>query len=92
MKLETTASFRRCLRGLSDERLALVLSSMRDAAAAYGQPHLHAGIGLRVIGDWIECRDALDFRLIFQREGGALVFSFYGRNSAILARRRNSEF
>ena len=78
MRLETTASFRRCLRGLPGERVKPVLAAMRAAAAAYGRPPLHAGIGLRVIHDFIECRDAFDHRLVFQRDAGALVFLFYG--------------
>jgi len=90
MKPETTASFRRCLKGFSDERLASILDTMRAAAESYGRPHLHSGIGLRVIGDFIECRDALDCRLIFQREGGALVFSFYGTHDQVRAYVRNA--
>ena len=89
MKPETTASFRRCLKGFSDERLASILETMRAAAESYGRPHLHSGIGLRVIGDFIECRDALDYRLVFQREGGALVFSFYGTHDQVRAYVRN---
>ena len=89
MKLETPSSFRRCLRGFSDERLASILNTMRAAAESYGRPHLHGGIGLRVIGDFIECRDSLDYRLVFQREGGALVFSFYGTHNQVRAFVRN---
>jgi len=89
MKIETTASFRRCLRGFSDRRLALVLETMKAAATAYGKPHLHAGIGLRVLGTLLECRDALDNRLIFQREGGALVFVFYGNHDQVRAFLKN---
>jgi hypothetical protein len=90
MKPETTASFRRCLKGFSDERLASILDTMRAAAESYVRPHLHSGIGLRVIGDFIECRDALDYRLVFQREGGALVFSFYGTHDQVRAYVRNA--
>ena len=63
---------------MPDERVKPVLAAMRAAAAAYGRPHLHAGIGLRVINDFIECRDAADHRLVFQRDTGSLVFWFYG--------------
>ena len=90
MNLEATASFRRCLKGYSDERLASILSTMRAAADSYGRPHLHGGIGLRAIGDYIECRDALDHRLVFQRQGGALVFSFYGTHDQVRAYVRNA--
>jgi hypothetical protein len=62
---------------------------MRAAGDSYGRPHLHAGIGLRIIGDYIECRDALDHRLVFQRKGGALVFSFYGTHDQVRSYLRN---
>ena len=62
---------------------------MRAAAAAYGRPHLHTGIGLRIIGDFIECRDALDYRLLFQRDRGSLVFRFYGTHDEVRAFLRN---
>jgi hypothetical protein len=89
VKLETTASFRRCLRGFPDERMESILATMRAAAAAYGRPHLHAGIGLRIIDDFIECRDALDYRLLFQRDEGSLVFRFYGTRGEVRAFLRN---
>jgi hypothetical protein len=89
VKLETTAPFRRCLRGCSSERLEAILVPMRAAAAAYGKPHLHAGIGLRIIGDFIECRDALDYRLFSQRDGGSLVFRLYGTHDEVRAFLRN---
>jgi len=91
VKLETTAQFRRCLRGFSGERIESIFASMRAAAAAYGRPHLHAGIGLRVIGDFIECRDALDRRLLFQRDKGSLVFRFYGTHDEIRAFLKNRQ-
>jgi hypothetical protein len=59
MKTATLPAFRHCLRGLPDARLAAVLEAIRAADAAYGNPHRHAGIGLRMIGDFMECRDAL---------------------------------
>lgn len=89
MKLETTAQFRRCLRGFSDERMESILATMRAASAAYGRPHLHAGIGLRIIYDFIECRDALDHRLLFQPDGGSLVFRFYGTHDEVRVFLRN---
>jgi hypothetical protein len=91
VKVESTASFRRCLRGLSDERLQSILDAMHAVAESYGRPHLHAGIGLRVIGDFMECRDALDQRLVFQRQGGSLVFDFYGNHDEVRAFLRNQQ-
>lgn len=89
MRTVTLPGFRRCLRGLSDARLEAVLAAIHAAAAAYGNPHRHAGIGLRVIGDWMECRDALDMRLIFQRREDTLEFHFYGTHDEVKSFLRN---
>ena len=43
----------------------------------------------RVIGDFIECRDALGMRLIFQRRGDTLEFHFYGTHDEVKAFLRN---
>ena len=83
MNIEATASFKRCLRGFSDGRLEAILGVMRAAAQAYGQPHLHTGIGLRKIALFMECRDALENRLLFQQDGGSLVFYFYGTHDEV---------
>ena len=85
MKLAALSSFRRCVKGLSDERMAEVLEAMKRAGQAYGQPHLHAGIGLRRLGKHLECRDALDDRLISSRDGDTLVFVFYGTHQEVQA-------
>ena len=77
MRLETLSSFRRCLRGLSDARLFQVMEAMRRADQVYAHPHLHAGIGMRRLGKHLECRDALDYRLIFRRDQDSLLFLFY---------------
>ena len=61
------------------------LEAMKRASQAYGQPHLHAGIGLRRLGKHMECRDALDYRLIFASDGDTLVFVFYGTHKAVQA-------
>jgi len=56
---------------------------MKAAALAYGHPHLHAGIGLRRILPFMECRCGRDLRLVFQREGEALVFHLCGTHDEI---------
>ena len=85
MKLASVSSFRRCVKGLADERMAEVLAAMKRAGQAYGHPHLHAGIGLRRLGKHMECRDALDYRLIFASDGDTLVFVFYGTHKEVQA-------
>jgi hypothetical protein len=58
---------------------------MRTAGRHYGAPHRHTGAGIRHIGEVLECRDALGKRLLFCREGDALVFLYYGDHDAVRA-------
>jgi len=80
MKLLATPRF---LRSIPPSRRAEVLAAMKGARVAYGQPHLHAGLGLRRIRPFMECRCGLDLRLIFQREGQALFFHLCGTHDEV---------
>ena len=73
----------RFLKSIPTTRRAEVLAAMQAAGVAYGQPHLHAGLGLRRILLFMECRCGLDLRLVFQREGPALVFHFCGTHDEV---------
>jgi hypothetical protein len=88
MRILATPRFRKSVpSGRSEE----VFAAMRQAAQSYGAPHLHAGLGLRRIPPFMECRCGLDLRLIFQREGDALVFHLcgsYDQAQAFLKNRR----
>ena len=73
----------RFLKNIPAARRSEILASMKAAGMAYGQPHLHAGVGLRRIPPFMECRCGLDLRLIFQREGRALVFHLCGTHDEV---------
>jgi len=73
----------RFLKSIPANRRAEILAAMKATGVAYGQPHLHAGIGLRRIRPFMECRCGLDLRLIFQREGQAPVFHFCGTHDEV---------
>jgi hypothetical protein len=75
VKLLATPRF---LNGVPPTRRKEVMLAMQAAGMAYGHPHLHAGIGLRRIRPFMECRCGLDLRLVFQREKDALVFHLCG--------------
>lgn len=80
MKLLATPRFRQSIPpGQRDE----IFATMRAAADACGQPHLHAGLGLRRMPPFMECRCGLALRLIFQREGDALVFHRCGTHDEV---------
>jgi len=86
MKLLATPRF---IKSIPVTRRADVLAAMQTAVLVYGQPHLHAGAGLRRIRPFMECRCGLDLRLIFQREGEALVFHLCGTHGEIGAVLKN---
>lgn len=60
-----------------------VFHAMRATLTAFGSPHLHAGVGLRRIPPFMECRGGLDLGLIFQRIHDALVFQFCGTHDEV---------
>jgi hypothetical protein len=80
MKLLATPRF---LKSIPADRRDEVFAAMKAADVTYGQPHLHAGLGLRRIQPFMECRCGLDLRLIFQREGQALVFHLCGTHDEV---------
>lgn len=86
MKLLTTPRFR---KSVPASRRAEVFAAMQAAAEAYGHPHLHAGLGLRRIPPFMECRCGLDLRLVFQRETDSLVFHLCGNHAEIRAFLKN---
>ena len=86
MKLLTTPLFR---KSIPANRRTEVWAVMQAAASAYGLPHQHAGLGLRRIPPFMECRCGLDLRLIFQRDRDGLVFHFCGNHDEVQAFLRN---
>ena len=82
MKLWATPRF---LKSLPADRRLEIFAAMKAAGAVYGQPHLHAGLGLRRIKPFLECRCGLNLRLVFQREGPALIFHFCGSHDEVEA-------
>jgi hypothetical protein len=78
--------FRRCLKGRPDAELSVVLATIHAAAAGFGFPHRHAGLGLRhLVPGFYECRAGLKLRLVFERSGGDLVFTFAGTHDEVRA-------
>jgi len=80
VKLLATPRF---IKSVPSTRRQDVLSAMQAAGTAYGHPHLHAGIGLRRIEPFMECRCGLNLRLVFQREKDALVFHLCGTHGEV---------
>lgn len=51
---------------------------------ALGQPHQHAGIGIRkLVKNYFEMRVGLELRLIFKIEPAAITFTFAGTHDEV---------
>ncbi|HRE81567.1 MAG TPA: hypothetical protein PLN52_10990 [Opitutaceae bacterium] len=82
MKLAATPRF---LESIARPRRTQVFAAMEAVATAFGQPHLHAGVGLRRNRAFMECRCGPDLRLIFRRENDSLVFLLCGTREDVTA-------
>lgn len=90
MKINFSKRFMACLRDASDEELQAVERACRLAEKAFGRPHQHAGVGLRRLSRTdFECRAGMNLRLVFSREGEALLFDFAGSHGEVQAYLRN---
>ena len=77
-------SVSRALAALAPDEQTEVLSVLRHLPAAFGQPHAHAGLGLRQLRRGIfEARIGLKVRVIFERDGDLLVIKTLGDHAAI---------
>jgi hypothetical protein len=62
------------------ERVAAVLALL-ELGLAFGNPHVHSGIGIRkLIGHIFECRAGLTQRFVFRETTDALVVVFLGNH------------
>lgn len=90
VKIHFSKRFVACLRDANDEQLQAVDRVCRLAEEAFGRPHRHAGIGLRRLSQVdFECRVGRERRLVFSREGDALLFDFAGNHDEVQPYLRN---
>jgi hypothetical protein len=67
-----------------------VFQAMQLCAAAWGQPHLHSGRGIRRLGAGVyECRLTREVRLVFLPAGDRLWFDYAGDQASVRAYWRN---
>jgi len=84
MIVEALKAFRRQMKKCDAETRLRVFEAMNLAAATFGQPHLHSGRGIRELGKGMyECRAGIALRLLFKREGDALLFEFAGTHDEV---------
>lgn len=74
----------RRLRALPADERAEVLRALCVLAEEFGRPHVHAGLGVRKLGERLfECRAGLTLRLVFQHRPEALFVSFAGNHDEV---------
>lgn len=76
----------RRLRELSKVDRVECLLALCELTDAFGEPHRHAGLGIRKLGgELFECRGTLALRFVFQHRGGELYVSFLGTHDEVKA-------
>jgi hypothetical protein len=77
--------FARRYQKLSPHQRSRVDYALRRFQDAFGNPHLHAGIGLRPFGRYLEFRAGLDLRILVLAEQGDLFLVCVGSHDEIRA-------
>jgi mRNA-degrading endonuclease YafQ of YafQ-DinJ toxin-antitoxin module len=85
MKVALGEAFQRDVRGLSETRRLAVFDAMLSVPRALGDPHIHAGLGIRKLhasGIW-EARVGLGLRLVFALEADRVTLVRVGSHDEI---------
>jgi hypothetical protein len=81
------------LRGLAKGDRTECLLALCELAEAFGRPHVHAGLGIRRLGDRLfECRGTLALRFLFQDRPAELFVSFFGNCDEVKALLRTGKY
>jgi len=92
-RLAIDPSVLRRLREVPKSDRVECLLALCDLVDAYGQPHVHSGLGIRKLGNKLfECRGNRDLRFIFQDRGDELYISFLGNHNEIRALLRRGKY
>ena len=83
----------RRLRALAKADRVECLLALCDLVDGFGQPHHHAGLGIRKLGGKLfECRGTLALRFLFQDRGSELYVAFLGTHDEVKALLRRGSF
>lgn len=85
MKVALSERFQSDVRGFDKEQRAAVFDAILTLPRAMGEPHRHAGLGLRKLhpsGIW-EARVGLGLRLVFALEPGLLTLVRVGSHEDV---------
>jgi mRNA-degrading endonuclease RelE of RelBE toxin-antitoxin system len=85
MRISLTERFQRVVRDLAEPQRAAVFDALLALPRALGDPHTHAGLGIRKLhasGIW-EARVGLGLRLVFTVEPDLLTLVLVGRHDDV---------
>jgi mRNA-degrading endonuclease RelE of RelBE toxin-antitoxin system len=85
MRLALTERFQRAARDLDDRQRTVVFDALLALPRALGDPHSHAGLGIRKLhasGVW-EARVGLELRLVFAQQPGLLTLVTVGHHDEV---------
>jgi mRNA-degrading endonuclease RelE of RelBE toxin-antitoxin system len=85
MRLALTERFQRAARDLDERRRAVVFDALLAPPRALGEPHAHAGLGIRKLhasGVW-EARVGQELRLVFAQQPGLLTLVTVGHHDEV---------
>lgn len=85
MRIALSERFQRDVRGLAPQERTAVLDALLALPGALGDPHTHAGLGIRKLhrsGIW-EARLGLGLRLVFGLETGLLTLVRVGSHDDV---------
>ncbi len=91
MRVALTERFQRSVRGLDDDRRAAVFDALLALPRVLGDPHAHAGLGVRKLhasGIW-EARLGLDLRMVFALQPDLVTLVHVGSHEDVRRFLRN---
>lgn len=84
--VEYTERFRDEARQLADEPLDRLDAALRELRTVFGQPHRHAGLGIRRLKrNYFEFRVGRDLRVVFTLEGSTAILRTVGNHDQVRA-------
>ena len=78
-------SFDRAYEKLTPQQKARIDQAIGRLETSFGRPQEHAGIGVRPMGHFFECRGGLNLRVLFVVRDGDLVLVTVGNHDHIRA-------
>jgi hypothetical protein len=77
--------YERALRKLTISQQAVVVAAVARLESAFGKPHEHIGLGLRLFGRYFELRAGLGLRVLFLNEKSDFFLCFVGNHDEVSA-------